>query len=206
MTDLVKHSIPLQPGTKPIRQPPRRLGLEKDAEVERQISDLQERGLIEPADGAWSSPVVLVRKKDGKWRLCIDYRKLNAVTCRDSYPLLRIYDSLDTLAGSCYFSTLDLLSGYRQAPLDSDAQEQAAFATRGGLWKWKVLPFGLTSAPATFERLMACVLHGLQWQTLLLYLDDVIVFSSDFQSHIIRLEAVLKRFKSANLKLKLSKC
>lgn len=206
LTTLVKHSIPVHPGTTPVRQPPRRLGPEKDSEVERQVTQLQQQGLIEPSDGAWSSPVVLVRKKDGKWRLCVDYRRLNAVTCRDAYPLPRIDDSLDSLAGSCYFSTLDLLSGYWQVPLDDDAQEKSAFVTRGGLWRWKVLPFGLTSAPASFERLMERVLGGLQWKTLLLYLDDVIVFSRDFDSHLDRLELVLQRFRSANLKLKPSKC
>lgn len=206
LTNLVKHSIPLHPGATPIRQPPRRLGQEKDQEVERQVTQLQQQGLIEPGDGAWSSPVVLVRKKDGKWRLCVDYRRLNAATCRDAYPLPRIDDSLDSLAGSCYFSTLDLLSGYWQVPLDDDAKEKSAFVTRGGLWQWRVLPFGLTSAPACFERLMERVLSGLQWQTLLLYLDDVIVFSHDFDSHLNRLETVLQRFRSANLKLKPSKC
>jgi hypothetical protein len=162
--------------------------------------------MIEPADSAWSAPVVLVRKKDQSWRLCIDYRKLNAVTKRDAYPLPRIDDSLDALSGSWFFSTLDLLSGYWQVPLDADAQEKSAFATRSGLWKWKVLSFGLTSAPATFERLMEKVLHGLQWKTLLLYLDDVIVFSPDFQSHLERLQVVFDRFRMAKLKLKPSKC
>ena len=206
LTNLVKHSIPLKPNTAPIRQPPRRLGPEKDQEVARQVADLQRRGLIEPADGAWSSPVVLVRKKDQTWRLCIDYRLINAATVRDAYPLPRIDDSLDSLVGSSYFSTLDLLAGYWQVPLDDDAREKSAFVTRGGLWRWKVLPFGLTSAPASFERLMEHVLRGLQWKTLLLYLDDVIVFSNGFDSHIERLEEILCRFREANLKLKPSKC
>ena len=205
-TSLVQHSIPVEPGTAPIRQPPRRLGVEKDQEVERQVEELVKKKLVVPADGAWSSPVVLVRKKDNNWRLCVDYRQLNAVTRKDAYPLPRIDDSLDALAGSVYFSTLDLLSGYWQVPMDEDAQEKSAFVTRGGLWKWKVLPFGLTSAPATFERLMEQVLKGLQWKSLLLYLDDIIVFSADFETHLARLKVVLERFKGANLKLKPSKC
>ena len=205
-TDLVQHSIPLLDGTKPIRQPPRRLGAEKDKEVEEQVAQLVQKGMVEPTDGSWSSPVVLVRKKDQSWRLCVDYRRLNAVTRKDAYPLPRIDDSLDALSGSIYFSTLDLISGYWQVPLDEEAQQRSAFVTRGGLWRWKVLPFGLTSAPATFERLMERVLKGLQWRTLLLYLDDIIVFSKNFQSHLERLEEVFQRFRAARLKLKPGKC
>ena len=131
-TALVSHSIPVEPGTTPIRRAPRRLDMEKDQEMERQAADLVEKKLVVPGDGAWSSPVVLVRKKDQSWRLCVDYRQLNAVTRKDAFPLLRIDDSLDALAGSVFFSTLDLLSGYWQVPLDQDAQEKS-FATRGGL-------------------------------------------------------------------------
>ena len=152
--------------------------------MERQVAGLVQRGMVEPADGAWSSPVVLVRKKDQSWRLCIDYRQLNAVTRKDAYPLPRIDDSLDALAGSMYFSTLDLVSGYWQVPLDKDAQEKSAFVTR----------------------LMEKVLKGLQWQTLLLYLDDVIIFSKDFESHLERLAEVCQRFRSAQLKLRPEKC
>ena len=205
-TTLVEHSIPVEEGTRPIRQPPHRLGPEKEAEAEKQVTELLEKGLIEPASGAWSSPVVLVRKKDGKWRFCVDYRRLNAVTQQDAYPLPRIDDSLDALSGSKFFSTLDLISGYWQVPLDADASEKSAFATRSGLWKWKVLPFGLTSAPATFQRLMERVLHGLHWKSLLLYLDDIIVIAPDFSTHLHRLEEVLKRLQQAGLKLKPSKC
>jgi len=206
LTDLVSHSIPTRPGTKPIRQPPRRMGAERDAEVERQVEELCKRGIAEPADSPWSSPVVLVRKKDSTWRFCIDYRQLNAVTCQDAYPLPRIDDTLDALAGSQLFSTLDLVSGYWQVPLDEEAQQKSAFITRGGLWKWRVLPFGLTSAPACFERLMERVFSGLQWKTLLIYLDDIIIFSPDFATHLSRMEEVLKRLRSAKLKLKPNKC
>ena len=113
--------------------------------------------------------------------------------------------SLDVLTGSKYFSTLDLLSGYWQV-LDEDAQEKVTFITRGGLWKWKVLPFGLISALATFQRLMEQVLHGLHWKKLLLYLDDIAVISTDLHSHIQRLAKVLERLRKAGLKLKPSKC
>ena len=205
-THLAVHDIPLKPGTRPIKQPPRRQGAEKEAEITRQVEDLCKRGLIEPADSPWSSPVVLVRRKDMKWRFCVDYRALNNVTCQDAYPLPRIDESLDALCGSKYFSTLDLVSGYWQVPLSPDAQEKSAFVTRNGLWKWTVLPFGLTSAPARFERLMEKVLLGLHWKTALLYLDDVIVFSSDIDTHLERLAEVLDRLRSAGLKLKPSKC
>ena len=205
-TSLVKHSIPITNGAKPQRQAPHRLGPVKEAEAERQVQKLLQQGMIEPSNGAWSSPVVLVKKKDDSWRFCIDYRRLNAVTIQDAYPLPRIDESLDALSGSRFFSTLDLTSGYWQVPLDDDAKEKSAFITRTGLWQWKVLPFGLTSAPATFQRLMERVLHGLHWKTLLLYLDDVIVIAPDFATHISRLREVFQRLRQAGLKLKPKKC
>jgi len=135
LTGAVRHKILLTAETIPIRQPTHRLGAEKEKEVSQQVRDLLDRGLIEPAHSAWSSPVVLVRKKDSSWRFCVDYRKLNSVTIQDAYPLPRIDESLDALAGSKYFSTLDLLSGYWQIPLSPDTQEKAAFITQDGLCK-----------------------------------------------------------------------
>ena len=114
--------------------------MEKEAEVDRQEEKLQAEGLITPSEGAWSSPVVLVKKKDGSWRFCIDYRCLNAVTIQYAHPLPKIDESLEALAGSRYFSTLDLMGGYWQVPLDDDAKDKSEFCTRGGLWRWKVLP------------------------------------------------------------------
>ena len=136
----------------------------------------------------------------------MDYRKLNSVTHKDAYPLPRVDDSLDTLGGSKWFSTLDMTSGYWQIPMDEEAKERSAFVTRSGLWQWKVLPFGLTSAPSTFERLMETVFRGLQWETLLVYLDDIIVFSKDVNTHLQRLETVFQRLQKAGLKLKPAKC
>ena len=134
-TTLVEHSIPVVEGTRPIRQPPHRLGPEKEAEAEKQIQELLNKGLIKPASGDWGSSVLLVRKKDNSWRFCIDYRRLNSVTQQDAYPLPWIDESLDALAGSQFFSTLDLISGYWQVPPDSNAREKSAFNPRSGLWK-----------------------------------------------------------------------
>jgi len=205
-TNLVKHGIPLDGAARPIKQRPYRHGPVQEGEIERQVKELKEHGLVKEGHGAWSSPVVLVKKKDGSWRFCVDYRKVNSLTTKDAYPLPRIDDSLDALGGSKLFSTLDLTSGYWQVELDDTAKEKSAFVTRSGLWEWQVLPFGLTSAPSTFERLMEVALRGLHWRTLLIYLDDIIVFSPNFETHLERLEEVFMRLRSAGLKLKPSKC
>ena len=205
-TDVITHHIPLIPGAQPIKQNPYRQGAMKEAEIERQVQLLKEHDLIEEGTGPYSAPVVLVKKKDGKWRFCVDYRRLNAITHKDAYPLPRVDDSLDSLGGSQWFTTLDLTAGYWQITMDQDAKEKSAFVTKSGLWMWKVLPFGLTSAPSTFERLMETVMRGLQWETLLIYLDDIIVFSKDVETHIQRLDVVFQRLQGAGLKLKPAKC
>ena len=162
--------------------------------------------MIEPSKSSWASPVVLVTKKDGSLRLCVDFRLVNSLTLKDSYPLPRIDDSIDALRGPKWFSTLDLASGYWQVPMASEDMEKTAFATPFGLYQFKVMPFGLANAPATFERMMEHVLSGLHWETCLIYLDDVIIFSKTFEEHIARLHQVLTRLKEANLKLSPSKC
>ena len=205
-TSIVQHEIPLVEGTQPIKQKAYRYGPNQEKEIEQQVQNLLKKDLIEPGSGAWRSPVVLARKKDGTWRFCVDYRKINSVTQRDVYPIPRIDESLDALGGSQWFTTLDLLTGYWQVELSEDAREKSAFVTRSGLWQFKVLPFGLTSAPATFERLMETIFRGLQWKTLLIYLDDIIIFSKDTDTHRERLTEVLGRLRKAGLKVKPSKC
>jgi hypothetical protein len=165
-----------------------------------------DRGVIQPSSSAWASPVVLVTKKDGSTRFCIDYRKFNDFTSKDAYPLPRIDDTLDALAGSVYFSTLDLYSGYWQVAMDEKDREKTAFTTRHGLYEWRVLPFGLATAPSTFERLIELVLHGLTWSLCLVYLDDIIVFGKGFDQALDNLETIWIRLREANLKLKPTKC
>jgi hypothetical protein len=137
---------------RPIRQPPRRIPLAKQAEVKEMLDDMQRHGVIEESDSPWSSPVVLVKKKNGELRFYVDYRKLNDVTKKDCFPLPRIDDTLDKLAGAKWFSTLDLKSCYWQVDVHPDDKEKTAFSLGQGLWQFTVMPFGLCSAPATFER------------------------------------------------------
>ena len=128
-----------------------------------------------------------MRKKDGSMRFCIDYRQLNAVTIKDAYPLPNIDEAFDHLSGHALFSTLDLNSGYWQVAMDDEDKSKTAFVTRKGLFQFKVMPFGLTCAPATFERLMETVLAGLQWDLCLVYLDDIIVIGKSFEDMLSNL-------------------
>ena len=204
-TNLVKHHINTGPQP-PIRQRPRRHPIGQRGEIKEQVQELLEKDLIEPTDSPWAANVVLVRKKDGTQRFCVDYRQLNAATIKDAYPLPRIDDTLDALSGVMWFSTLDLASGYWQVGLDEDAKAKSAFLADGGLYAWNVMPFGLCNAPATFERLMDKVLTGLHWETLLVYLDDLIIFGKSIPEELTRLRQVFHRLRQANLKLKPKKC
>ena len=204
-TGLVKHRIHTGDAA-PIKVPPRRIAPARRQEVEVAVKELWNQGVIEKSSSPWSAAIVPVRKKDGSTRVCVDYRGLNAVTRKDSYPLPRIDATLDALVGASWFSTLDLKSGYHQVEMAEEDKEKTAFSYGQGLWHFKVLSFGLVNAPATFERLMERVLDGLLWKSALVYLDDVLVYGSTFEETVSRLEEVLGRLRLANLKLSPKKC
>ena len=149
-----------------------------------------QQGLIERAKGPWASPVVLARKKNGKLRFCVDYRALNKVTKKDEYPLPRIEEMLDSLGGSTYFTSLDLASGYWQVEMKPEDREKTAFITQFGTFQFKVMPFGLCNAPATFQRLIDEVLQGILWDYVVVYLDDLNIYSQNFDKHLLHFRAV----------------
>ena len=204
-TGIVQHRIDTGDHP-PIKQAPRRVPMHQQGTVRQHMDDMLQHGVVQPSTSPWAAPIVLVKKKDGTTRFCVDYRKLNDVTRKDAYPLPRIDETLDALAGAKVFTTLDLASGYWQVEVDVADREKTAFTTRHGLFEFQVMPFGLCNAPGTFQRLMEFVLAGLQWQTCLVYLDDFIVYGRDFDEHLERLREVFHRFRQAGLKLKPSKC
>ena len=192
--------------TSPVRCTPRRIPHAWKEEVRKLLRVMLERGVIQPSDSPWCSPIVLVRKQDGLVRFCVDYRKVNAITRKDAYPLPRIHETLDTLARSRLFTTLDLKSGYWQVEVAEADRQKTALGTSEGLYQFNMMPFGLCNAPATFQRLMNKVLHGLKWYNCLVYIDDIIVVGGNMQEHLHNLGCVLMRLREAGLKLKPSKC
>ena len=201
-----EHRIDLVEGTKPIHQMPYRQGLparEKTVEIIKQMMD---QDVIEPAMSEWASPVVFAPKKDGTTRFCVDYRRLNAVTKPDVYPLPRMDDCLDSLGDAMIFTTLDANSGYWQLPVAEGDRDKTTFTTFAGTFRYKRMPFGLRNAPATFQRALDIILSGVRWQTCLIYLDDVIIFSKDIETHLKNVDEVLKLLHDAGVTLKLKKC
>ena len=204
-TELITHEIPLLDNV-PIRQRYRRLPPTDYEAVKQHVHQLMQSRVIRESSSPYASPIVIVRKKDGQIRLCVDYRHLNSKTRKDAFPLPRIEESLDALCGAKWFSTLDLASGYNQVPVAEGDKSKTAFCTPFGLFEFNRMPFGLCNAPSTFQRLMERMFGDQRFQTLLLYLDDIIVFSSTIEQQVERLEMVFTRLQQEGLKAKLEKC
>ncbi|XP_049897830.1 uncharacterized protein LOC126388653 [Epinephelus moara] len=204
-TDLVQHQIHTGDAA-PVRERYRPLPPLMYKEMKTLLAGMLEKGVIRESCSPWAAPIVLVRKKDGSWRFCVDYRKLNAVTHKDAFPLPRIEETLTSLTQAEWFTTLDLASGYWQVEMDPQDREKTAFTTPLGLFEFERMPFGLCNAPATFQRLMQQCLSGQLAESLLVYLDDIIIYSPDFSSHLQHLDEVFKKLWQHGLKLRLDKC
>ena len=176
-------------------------------EVDKVMQEMIEQKVVEPSASPWQSNVVLVRKKDGSLRFCIDYRDLNKVTVKDSYRLPSIAESLDLQSDAKYYNCIDCANGFWQIEMEENDKEKTAFATsRHGLYHFNVMPFGLANSASTFERVIENVLAGLQFEILLIYLDDVIIPCKNFEEGIERLTVVFQRLRKSGLKLKPQKC
>ena len=204
-THIVTHTIDTgdQP---PIRQHPRRIPFALRGKVTTMVQDMLNNHVIQHSNSAWASPIVLVEKKDGSFRFCVDYRRLSSATKKDVFPLPRIDDTLDFLSRSKYFTTLDLMSGYWQVQMDDASREKTAFTTHAGLYEFLVMPFGLCNAPATFQHLMETVLADLVRDCCVVYIDDILVVGETFEAHLENLQRVFDCLQQANLRLKPKKC
>lgn len=208
-TNEVKHKIRTK-NEDPIHIKAHRLPPAQKDEIRNQIDKMLKDNVIKKSFSPWSAPVHLVPKKidssgKQKWRMVIDYRRLNDITVDDKYPLPNINDLFDMLGDSMYFTTLDLASGYHQLEVEEEDRAKTAFSTPSGHYEFNRMPFGLKTAPATFQRAMDNVLRGLQGIHCLVYLDDVIIFSKSLQEHAEKLRAVFERFRETNLKVQLDK-
>ena len=199
-TMLVQHSI--ETDAQPVRLPAYRIPHAHREDVRREIGEMLEEGIIEPTSSAWSAPIVLVKKKDKTLRLCVDYRRLNARSKADAYPMPRVDELIDRVGQSRYLSALDLSKGYWQVPIEEQSKPKTALITPFGLYQFKVMPFGLQGAPATFQRLMDLVLHGME-DLAAAYLDDIVIFSSSWENHLGHLNRIFESLRQVGLTVKL---
>jgi hypothetical protein len=200
------HSIPLMPEAQPVFARPYRYAPLLKTEIERQVTDMLQQGIIQKSTSAFASPVLLVKKKDQSWRFCVDYRQLNAITVKGKYPVPIIEELLDELSGAAYFTTLDLQSGFHQICMKSGEEFKTAFQTHFGQFEFRVMSFGLTGAPGTFQDAMNTTLAPCLWKFVLVFFDDILVYSRTWEYHITHLRTVFELLSRDQWKLKMSKC
>jgi len=202
----VEFAIDLVPGTKPVSMAPYRMSASELAELKKQLEDLLDKKFVRPSVSPWGAPVLLVKKKDGSMRLCIDYRQLNKVTIKNIYPLPRIDDLMDQLVGARVFSKIDLRSGYHQIKVKDEDMQKTAFRTRYGHYEYKVMPFGVTNAPGVFMEYMNRIFHEYLDQFVVVFIDDILIYSKTEAEHAEHLKIVLQVLKENKLYAKLSEC
>ncbi|KAJ0755697.1 putative nucleotidyltransferase, Ribonuclease H [Helianthus annuus] len=202
----VEFQIELAPGAAPIARAPYRLAPTELEELSKQLQELLEKGFIRPSSSPWGAPVLFVKKKDGTFRMCIDYRELNKVTVKNRYPLPRIDDLFDQLQGSCYYSKIDLRSGYHQLRVRDEDVSKTAFRTRYGHYEFLVMPFGLTNAPAVFMDLMNRVCKPYLDKFVIVFIDDILIYSKSQEEHEQHLRVILELLRKEQLYAKFSKC
>ncbi|GBG78041.1 hypothetical protein CBR_g25976 [Chara braunii] len=202
----IQHRIEIEPGSRTPKGAVYRMSPRELEELRKQLDELLEKGWIRPSSSPFGAPVLFVPKKEGELRMCIDYRGLNAITVKNAEPLPRIDDLLDRVQGAKYFSKVDLKSGYHQIEVHPDDQYKTAFRTRYGHYEFIVMPFGLTNAPATFQRCMNDLLRPWLDRFVVVYLDDILVFSRTLEEHQGHLRQVLEKLREANFKINAKKC
>ncbi|GJV33683.1 putative reverse transcriptase domain-containing protein [Tanacetum coccineum] len=202
----VEFRIDLIPGAMPVAKSPYRLAPSEMQELSGQLQELQDKGFIRPSHSPWGAPVLFVKKKDGSFRMCIDYRELNKLTVKNRYPLPRIDDLFDQLQGSRFFSKIDLRSGYHQLRVHEDDIPKTAFRTRYGHFEFTVMPFGLTNAPAVFMDLMNRVCKPYLDKFVIVFIDDILIYSKSKEEHEVHLRLVLELLRKEKLYAKFSKC
>ena len=210
-TNAARHTIHLEPGTTPINTRPYRLPESQKDEIDRQVEQLLKEDIIVKSNSPWNSPLLVVPKKTGpdgkqKWRMVVDFRKVNEKTIGDAHPLPDIAEILDQLGQSKNFTCLDMIMGYHQIELEPGEGPKTAFSTKQGHWKHKRLPFGLKTAPATFQKMMNSVLSGLTGTRCFVYLDDIVLYAKSLADHNGKLREVLDRLRTYQLKLQPDKC
>ncbi|GJT02213.1 putative reverse transcriptase domain-containing protein [Tanacetum coccineum] len=205
-TRQVEFQIDLVPGAAPVARAPYRLAPSELKELSEQLKELSDKGFIRPSSSPWGAPVLFVKKKDGSFRMCIDYRELNKLTVKNRYPLPRIDDLFDQLQGSSVYSKIDLRSGYHQLRVREEDIPKTAFRTRYGHYEFQVMPFGLTNAPAVFMDLMNRVCKPYLDKFVIVFIDDILIYSKNKQEHEEHLKIILELLKKEELYAKFSKC